>query len=121
RAEYGSGSTVSAVKPQYRSTASSVVSVSKDGWVKATGQGNALIVASYNGYADTARIKVGNIPTGSLRIKNDVDSIAAVGGTVRLFSEVLDPSGEPVLNPRITWTSLTPQIASVSGGAGVAT
>lgn len=109
----------SAVSPTLVSTKSSVISASNSGWVKAAGTGTAAIIGSHNGSVDTIAVQVGNLQTASFRISNDVDSIQAAGGTVRLRTEVLHTSGAPILNPRITWSSLTPAIATVSGTAGV--
>jgi hypothetical protein len=109
------------VVPDFRSTNTGVVRIDGQGWVRATGNGKALIVGHYNGLADTVPVQVGGVQVASLALKVDVAAIATIGSHVRLFADVLDTNGRAVINPALTWTSLNPLVASVSGDGGVGT
>jgi hypothetical protein len=109
------------VLADFRSTNATVVRIDEKGWVRAARTGKALIIGSYNGLTDTIRVQVGGVTVATLMLKTDTATIGAVGDEVRLYSDALDPAGRLVINPALTWRSLNPHIAAVTGDGGVGT
>jgi hypothetical protein len=72
-------------------------------------------VATYNGLKDTATVQVGGITTSSFALTSDNATLNAPGDTVRLYAEAFDPNGIKILNPAVTWKSLSTGVATVTG------
>lgn len=119
-ATYTDASGSRAVKSNFRSTNQSIVRIDENGWVRSLTAGTALIIGRYNGAVDSVRVQVGGAQVATLTLKRDTASISKVGDAVRLYADVLDAGGRLIINPAVTWTSLDPQIATVSGDGGVA-
>jgi uncharacterized protein YjdB len=115
-----SGATQSVQGIAWQSLDGSIASV--DGSGKATGlsKGTARIVASYQSVADTSLFKV-NLPPQSTRLEINpaADTIPSVGGNVTLTAVVYDETNSP-MTASITWGSLDPTIAVITGPGQVA-
>lgn len=71
---------------------------------------------------DTTTVSVTLHEAGSggayVRVSGPVQ--VGVGGTITLYAAVGDASGNPVLNPSVTWTSAAPSVATVTGTSDTA-
>ncbi|HJQ20642.1 MAG TPA: Ig-like domain-containing protein, partial [Gemmatimonadaceae bacterium] len=78
------------------------------------------VVATTAGHADTARLIIDQI---GARVRLDPDSVVVpqLGRTYRFSVTAYDSSGYAMYNPRISWTSLKPNVASIDASTGVAT
>jgi large repetitive protein len=89
-----------------------VVSVSSTGLATAVSSGTAVISATAGGVTGTAEIKV-RFPVGQV-------TVTPAGGTIRregaiqLTAAITDQGGTPRTNRAVTWTSLSPAVATVS-------
>jgi hypothetical protein len=125
--EYGasldSAGTTRSVKPTSPGQSSDPLTVHAEGyiWAKSLKNGQAMLIATYNGMRDSALVKVGNVTTSSVSIPADSDTITAVGDTAKVKAVVVDDGGNIVIGPAVTWSSLDPSIATVSGTTDVAT
>jgi uncharacterized protein YjdB len=94
-----------------------VVTVS-NGKVTALKAGTAGVVASVEGYADTALVTVSSPtpdPVASVVVTPATASLT-IGDTLRLTAVARDASGNVLSGRAFTWTSLSPLIAGVSSG-----
>lgn len=89
-----------------------VVQVSSTGLATAVSSGTAVISATAGGVTGTTEMKV-RFPVGQV-------TVTPAGGTIRregaiqLTAVVTDAGGTPRTNRAITWTSLSPAVATVS-------
>lgn len=94
-----------------------VASVDDRGLVTARGNGEALIVASAAGVADTALVAVEQRPA-AVTITPNAFTIA-VGSTTQLAATAADANGHAIEKTSFTWSSSNPGVASVDGSGRV--
>lgn len=113
-----SGTVVTDRELTWVSLSPSVAGVSDSGLVTGVTDGSAKINATAEGVTGDADITVETpvitAPVGSVVIAPAVDTVAP-GANVQLSVEVRDTNGTVVTNRTVTWASLAPSIASVSG------
>ncbi len=96
----------------WSSSNETVVSITQAGVATAVSSGTATISATAGGVTGTTEIKV-RFPVGQV-------TVTPAGGTIRregaipLTANVVDGGGTPRTNRTVTWTSLSPAVATVS-------
>lgn len=105
-----------------------VATVDSAGGIHAVGTGVARIVATAQqagsspggnvASADTARVIVRQL-VAAVRV-GPVETIDAIGDSLQLSAGAYDANGHPVPATQMTWTSLTPAIATVTASGRVA-
>ncbi|MEO5567019.1 MAG: Ig-like domain-containing protein, partial [Gemmatimonadaceae bacterium] len=100
----------------YASDFPKVVSVSKDGVVRAVGKGQATITVSREGARASVAITVTD--TGAATpVYLSIGHVALdlwAGDTVRATATVRNKWGEPIEDARVTWTSSAPDVVTIS-------
>ncbi|HUG26953.1 MAG TPA: Ig-like domain-containing protein, partial [Gemmatimonadales bacterium] len=89
-----------------------VVSISSTGLATAVSSGNAVISATVGGVTGTTEIKV-RFPVGQVVVTPASGTIRREGA-IQLKANVVDAGGTPRTNRAVTWTSLSPAVATVS-------
>lgn len=90
-----------------------VATITPAGQVAAVAPGSAQMTATADGKAGFATIVVKVPPAGAVTVAPGVDSVAA-GSVVQFTATVWNGSGQPVPEAPITWSSLTPGVATVT-------
>ena len=90
------------------------------GLVTAVGIGSATITATALGGATASVSVTVDVVANTVRVTPAGIALSGVGSTQTLTVEVRDVQGIVVTNPSVTWASLNPAVATVSG-AGVVT
>lgn len=103
----------------WSSSAANVATVTATGLVTAVGAGSATITATASGNSGSASITVTPPPIATLEI-SPVNASTSVGQSVTLTAVAKDAQGGALTGRTITWTSLTPGVATVTA-AGVVT
>ncbi|MGI8547056.1 MAG: Ig-like domain-containing protein [Gemmatimonadaceae bacterium] len=120
-----SGATISGRSVAWSTTAPQIATVSSSGVVTAISPGNVTITAGSEGKIGSASITVqapappAPAPVASVAVSPSSGTIA-VGGTLALSATVRDASGNTLSGRTVTWSSSTPQVATVSS-SGVVT
>jgi trimeric autotransporter adhesin len=97
----------------WTSSRTDVATVSTAGVVTGIAAGTARVVATSEGFADSATITVVNPPIASVTVQPSPASVQ-VGATVALTATVVDSSGAVVTGASITWSSSNLTVATVS-------
>jgi uncharacterized protein YjdB len=92
-----------------------VAGVSATGLVQSLALGQARIVATVEGKADTANVGVYVPVAGRVEVTPRF-AVANVGQGVQLTAAAFTPAGEPVLAPTVTWSSTTGGLAVSTSG-----
>ena len=105
----------------WKSMQPTVARVDGSGRVTGLAKGTALVLASVDGVADTARVMVDAGPADavSLTVLPQVAAIANVGSTFDFAVELLDADGDPAPGGDVTWESLDAGLATVSSSGRV--
>jgi uncharacterized protein YjdB len=90
-----------------------VATVDATGKVTGVSVGETSIIAGSRTKADTARVTVS--PTVAEVTISAVPTEVIEGESAQLVADVVDVSGNKVSNAKVTWTSLTPTVATVDG------
>jgi uncharacterized protein YjdB len=96
-----------------------IVGVDGSGVVTALGHGPGRIVASANGFADTATVHVAGGWMESVVITPGTATIPEIGGSTQLIATGRDRFGDVVDGIEFVWSSLNPSVAVVSQGGVV--
>lgn len=91
----------------------SVVSVSTDGVVTAEGNGSATVTVALGGRTAGASVSVQQAVAG-LTLSSEAETLTESGATVQLSAALVDANGFDVTDASVSWTSLSPAIATVS-------
>ncbi len=118
----------------WSSSAPEVVSVSREGTLRAHRDGEATVTAAAGRASATARVRVSGRLVARLLISPEEDTLNAVGASIVLNATAVDPSGVPVDVAAISWqsldthvavvdaegrvTSIGPGVARITGGGG---
>jgi uncharacterized protein YjdB len=113
----GSGAPLSGTDVAWFSADPDVATVSATGRVSAVGPGSTRIRATALGLVATLGVQVTQEAT-SLELAPATADVG-LGQTTRLFATVLDAGGAAVPGARVTWSSLAPEVATVSASGGV--
>ena len=89
------------------------------GLITASGTGSAKITAAAEGKADTATVWVVQVPE-SIELDLALDTLAAMGDTVRVSATVRDANGYSINGAQVIWESSASSVASVDA-AGLVT
>jgi uncharacterized protein YjdB len=81
--------------------------------VTALAQGSAIITAASEGKTASSSITVSSIPVSSV-VVTPSGSDLVVGQTTQLKAEPRDGSGQPLVGRAVSWSTSTPNVASVS-------
>ena len=107
------GKVITDASVSWQSSGPPVATVDRTGLVTAADNGSAYIVAVAGDARDSARVTVRQrsvslriSPAGSLRLE-------ALGDTVRLTAEVLDPNGRPITGAPVDWVAADTAILAV--------
>ncbi len=92
-----------------------VVSVDADGLVTAVRTGSTDVFAESGEYRDSAGVTVAQL-AAEVRVSPSVDTLAAVGDTVRLGAVALDANGNEVEDTDYVWTAPHPAVLTVDDG-----
>ncbi|MDP9201102.1 MAG: Ig-like domain-containing protein [Gemmatimonadota bacterium] len=98
----------------------SIATVSSNGVVTAVAAGIAVIQATVAGHGATAPVTVQSIvfPVAAVAVAIDSTRIS-VGHVAQASAVVKDTAGNPITGQTVTWSSLTPNVASVSSSGTV--
>jgi uncharacterized protein YjdB len=96
----------------------SIATVSSNGVVTAVAAGIAMIQATVAGHGATAPVTVQSIVVAAVAVAFDSTKIS-VGHVAQASAVVKDTAGNPITDQAVTWSSLTPNIASVSSSGTV--
>jgi len=104
---------------EWRSLAPGVATVDQAGMVTGVGAGNATIEALAGSLSGRSQVAVNRAPVGQVTIEPGTLSLAR-GASGTLTARTSTSAGVPVTDAVVTWTSLTPQVATVaaSGSRG---
>jgi hypothetical protein len=108
-----SGTLLSGQSVTWTSSANNIASVSASGLVTAAALGSATITASAGAKSGTATITVIPEPIASIAV-TPVDDTLLAGETVQLAVTMRDAGGAIVTDRQVTWSSTSPNVASVS-------
>lgn len=98
------------------STDPSVATVD-DSLVTAVSAGSTQLIAVAGAHADTVGLEV--LPRySSVALSPDSVSVVGFGSTATFTASVIDGRGDPVADPSLAWSSVTPEVVA-SSGAGV--
>jgi alpha-tubulin suppressor-like RCC1 family protein/uncharacterized protein YjdB len=98
----------------WRSEATAVASVDRDGLVTAMGLGTTTVVATSRGIEGSALIEVRQEPD-SIAVAPDSAVINAIGFQRQLSVTVWDANRNVIANPPLVWASTAPAVAQVDG------
>jgi uncharacterized protein YjdB len=93
----------------------SIATVTAGGEVRGVAIGQARIVATVEGKADTANVGV-HVPVAGRVEVTPRFAVANVGQGVQLTAAAFTPAGEPILAPTVTWSSTTGGLAVSTSG-----
>lgn len=105
--------------PNWRSSATNIVTIDKQGILTGKSLGSATITATVGGVSGTAVLTVVPVPVSAILIQPATTTVDR-GQTLALRATLLDQFGDTLTNRVVTWVSDAPGIASVSG-SGVVT
>ena len=105
------GNPVAGATAAWSSTDTEVATVDGQGTATAQGNGEALIVASAMGVADSAELVVQQT-VSSVQVTPDTADIP-VGDTLDFDADVTDANGNPVPGATVSWVSRNTQVATV--------
>jgi len=108
------GNVVPDLQPEWRSLTPTIVGVSAAGDVTGLLAGTGQVRASSGSGASVATIIVTNPPAANLSLGRDSATLLLPGGSVQAIAAATDATGRAIVNPNITWTSSSAQIASVN-------
>lgn len=111
------GGVVGNVAIVWKSLAPAIVSIDENGLATARGNGEARIVATAPGVADTVAVAVNQQPAAVAIAPNPVT--IAVGATAQLTATVTDGNGHAIEGVSITWSSSDAAVASVTSSGVV--
>ncbi len=97
----------------WSSAISAVANVNAQGLVTAVGNGSTLITARAGNLTATANITVAQT-AGRITITPTTATLDAIGHTIQLNANVVDPSNSPLQNPLVAWSSANPAVATVN-------
>jgi uncharacterized protein YjdB len=106
----------------WTSSNSGIASVVSDGTVRGIAPGDAFVIASAGGKADSAMVRVSAGLAGVTVTPSP--AVVTVGGTVQLTATVKDDAGRIIAGQPVTWTTDAPSVATVSSAglvSGLAT
>ena len=103
----------------WRSATAGIATVDNAGLVTAVANGQALIIASADGAADTAAITVDQVAT-SVQVTSTSDTLLAFGETKQYTATAEDAGGTPIPGQTFAWNTTDPGVATVDGN-GLAT
>lgn len=106
------GSVVAVGRPSWFSADTAVARVDSTGLVTAVASGSTRVWARSGNVADTASIVV-RFPAATVTVSPTSLTLGALGQVGRLSAAVLDPYGDTVRTPRITWSSSNAGVATV--------
>lgn len=112
------GKTLTGRSITWKSTVTSVATVSSTGVVTAKAAGSTLIQATTEGVTGTALVTVANIPVASVVVSPDTATVA-VGQSRQLSAKTLDAQGNELSGRTISWSSSNEDVASVSSSGKV--
>ena len=113
------GKAMSGVSVTWTTGAAGVATVSGSGLVTAAGNGEATIEAAAGAVVGTAQVTMRQRPAAA-EVTPDVDTLVALGDTVRLAAEAADANGHPIEGAVFAWSSGDEAVATVDS-AGVVT
>jgi uncharacterized protein YjdB len=108
------GDTVLGTPLIWSSTDSSVAAV-QDGWVRAVGNGTAVIAAALDSLTGGAQVVVQQEPA-TVAFEAPSVTLTFLGDTVRVLAEVRDSGGSALPGSAVAWTSANPSVAAVTTG-----
>ncbi len=114
-----SGSTLTGQAVSWSSASPEVVSVSREGTLRALREGEATVTAAAGQASATLRVRVRGRVVARLLISPKEDTLNAVGASVVLNATALDPSGAPLAVASISWQSLDTDVAVVDADGRV--
>jgi len=103
----------------WSSSAQSVASISASGLVTANSLGSATLTATAGGKSGTATITVLPEPVASITVAPTNDTLL-VGETLQLAATLRDAGGNVLTGRTVNWSSVSPNVATVSS-AGLVT
>ena len=106
------GHTATGLSVTWMSEHDAVASVDEDGLVTALRTGGTDIFAESGEYRDSAGVTVTQL-AAEVRVTPAVDTLAAVGDTVRLGAVALDANGNEVDDTDYVWTAPHPAVVTV--------
>lgn len=89
-----------------------VAAVDSEGLVTAVRTGSTDVFATTGELRDSAGVTVAQLATG-VRVTPEVDTLVAVGDTVRLSAVALDANGHEVEDTDYVWSTLSPSVVTV--------
>lgn len=114
KVEDADGKAISGVTVTWQSTDEKIAVVRPSGWVVATGDGTAKIVATVGSISDTATVKVERVPA---QIVPDKDEVwVGEGRTETVTVVVQDANGYEIPGAEVKWWTWFPQVATVEDG-----
>lgn len=120
-AKDAAGNPVTGQTVTWASLAPTVATVSSTGAVAAVGAGSATIQGTVSGTSGSASLTVLQVPVSVATVTVSVDSTTLrVGHSSQASAIAKDASGNTISGRTVTWTSLSPSIATVSS-SGVVT
>ena len=121
------GGTLAGRTVTWKSSDTTVATVSPSGQVTGVAPGSATITATSEGKTSTAAITVTTVPVASVTVSPATASVA-VGQTLQLTATPKDSTGTALTGRSVTWVSSNPGVATVSsnglvtsGAVGTAT
>ena len=115
----GSGQPISGAAVEWASSDESVATVSNEGLVTATGNGNARVTARSGDVTASVEVTVVQA-AGRITLTPDQANLTALGETVRLQAAVIDAGGQTVAGAVVEWASSNESVAIV-GNDGLVT
>ncbi len=113
------GHTVENAEFTWVSADESVITVDASGLATAVGRGNANVTAATGGLSGSAVVTVEQRPF-AVSVSPEVDTLVALGDTVRLSAHALDANGHVVPDTEFTWESADTLVATADA-AGLVT
>ena len=113
----GKGNVVGDAVIAWKSLAPSIVSVDDSGLATARANGEAQIVASTTGAADTVTVAVAQRPAAVTIEPNPVT--ITIGSTAQLAATAIDANGHAIEGASISWSSSDRDVVSVDGSGVV--
>lgn len=108
------GHAVAGLSVTWMSENAAVASVDEDGLVTAVRTGSTDVFAESGEYRDSAGVTVSQL-AAEVQVSPLVDTLAAVGDTVRLSAVALDANGHEVEDTDYVWTAPHPDRVTVDG------
>ena len=107
------GSEITGRTVQWSSSAPSVAVVSSTGRVRAVAPGAAVITATVDGVSGSASVSVLPVPVATVSVSLTASTLLP-GQTTNAVAVARSQAGETLTGRVVTWTSLTPAVATVS-------